>query len=107
MPDLPTSNATKKSPLSDDYVSSLAEEPVGEHIGAFDTFWLDLLYGPRFRPVTGNISIILPPSPLLARTISRFASIKKVRAVQVMDWRHHWDFGNITCVAGICSVDEW
>jgi hypothetical protein len=56
----------------------------------------------------GNISVIHPPSPTVARTIARFAYIKKVRVIQVTEWRRHRGFGNITSdVAGICSVGEW
>jgi hypothetical protein len=64
MPNLLTANAIKKPSISDGYLSSSAEEPAHGHIGAFDAFWLDLLYGPRFRSVTGNMSVIHPPSPL-------------------------------------------
>ena len=64
MPNLPTANAIKKPSFSDGYISSSAEEPARGNIGAFNAFWLDLLYGPRLHSVTGNISVIHSPSPL-------------------------------------------
>ena len=106
-PNLTIANAEKENLFLDGYVSSSAEEPVREYIDAFDAFWSNFLYGPRFHPVTRKYIHYLFSQSIVARTIFRFASIKKVRAIQVMEWRHHWEFGNITCdVVGNCSGDE-
>ena len=76
---------TKKTHSWEHYVSSSAEAPARGWIDDFDALRPDFLCGPRFRPVMKVQIRHLSSQFVVARTISGLASIKKVRALQIVE----------------------
>jgi len=76
---------TKRNLSWGHYVSSSAEEMARACIDDLDASRPDFLYGPRFRPVMKGQIGHSSSQFVVTRTVSTFASIKKVRALQVVE----------------------
>ena len=88
--------STKKNSSRGHYGSSSTEELAGGWLDDLDALRPDFLYGPRFRPVMKNQIRHSSSQFVVARTISKFASIKKVRALQIVERGRYRKFEDIT-----------